>query len=93
MKETRADALRICYPLLREKLTRLRQQGIAAYDISDAFDDNREPIFVDGHIHVESTGNQLIAEAILKQALPLLKESVSSLEITRPLEADRRAQR
>jgi hypothetical protein len=53
---------------LREKLERLKQQGIVAYHISDAFNGNTEPIFVD-EFHVESTGNRLIAEAILPRAL------------------------
>jgi hypothetical protein len=74
------EALRVCYPLLRAKLNGLRQRGIPAYDISDAFDDNLEPIFVDSLFHVESTGNRLIAEAILKHAMPVLKDS-SSLEL------------
>jgi hypothetical protein len=60
-----AQALRSCYPLLREKLDVLRDRGVAVYDITDAFDRNLEPIFVDGLFHVESTGNRLIAEAIL----------------------------
>jgi lysophospholipase L1-like esterase len=84
------NACRICYPLLRQKLGLLTQQGILAYDISDAFDGNLEPIFFDGY-HVESTGNRLIAEAILKRALPILKDS-SSLEVMRPLELDRAAE-
>jgi hypothetical protein len=91
--KSRADALRACYPLLREKLVRLRQRGILAFDISDAFDGNREPIFVDHLFHVESTGNRLIAEAILKQALPILSDSTSSLAKGPALEPDRRVER
>jgi lysophospholipase L1-like esterase len=88
MRKGMADGLRVCYPLLREKLSRLRQQGIMAYDISDAFNDNLEPIFVD-EFHVESTGNRLIAEAILKRVLPVLKGLSPSLAI----EPDRRPER
>jgi hypothetical protein len=73
MRKGLGDALRLCYPLLREKLALLRERQIPAYDISDAFDDNREPIFIDEY-HVESTGNRLIAEAVLKRALPLLRD-------------------
>jgi lysophospholipase L1-like esterase len=86
------QALQACYPLLREKLGRLRQRGIPAYDISDAFDDNLEPIFVDHLFHVESTGNRLIAQAILKRAVPILKDS-SSLETVLPPGPDRRVER
>jgi hypothetical protein len=84
MRRGLGDALQLCYPFLREKLGRLRQRGILAYDISDAFNDNLEPIFVDGY-HVECRGNGLIAEAILKKALPVLKDS-SSQEIALPVE-------
>jgi lysophospholipase L1-like esterase len=76
MRKGLTEALRVCYPLLRGKLARLAERGVMAYDVSDAFDANFEPIFVDEY-HVESTGNQLIAEAILKHALPVLKNSSS----------------
>jgi hypothetical protein len=82
MPKSQGDALRVCYPLLREKLSRLRQQGVLAYDITDAFDGNVEPIFVDEY-HVEGTGNRLIAEAILQHALPILKDS-SPLRLAGP---------
>ena len=52
-----------------------------AYDISDAFDGNLEPIFVDEYNHVDSNGNGLIAEAILKKVLPVLSDSSPSMEI------------
>jgi lysophospholipase L1-like esterase len=88
-----ADALRACYPLLREKLDQLRQRGIPAYDISDAFDGNLEPVFVDSLFHVESTGNGLIADAILKKVLPALQGLSSSSQLALPFEPDRRAER
>jgi hypothetical protein len=78
------EALRVCYPLLREKLKLLRQRGIAAHDISDAFDGNLEPIFVDSLFHVESTGNRLVAEAILNRALPVLNQSASPPAVVQP---------
>jgi hypothetical protein len=77
----KALALQVCYPLLREKLGRLRQRGIPAYDLSDAFDGNLEPIFVDSFFHVESTGNRLIAEAMLKPTLAVLRDLSSSPKI------------
>jgi lysophospholipase L1-like esterase len=92
MTKSHADALRVCYPLLREKLGLLKQRGILTYDISDAFNDNREPIFVEQY-HVESTGNRLIAEAILTKVLPVFLDSSSSPETALPLEPDRRAER
>jgi hypothetical protein len=84
-------ALRACYPLLREKVSRLRQRGIIAYDITEAFDRNLEPIFADD-LHVETAGNGIIAAAILEKALPVLKES-SSLAVAPPVEPGRRAER
>jgi lysophospholipase L1-like esterase len=74
MRKSHGDAIRAAYPLFREKLSRLRERGVLVQDISDAFDRNTEPIF-DDDFHVESTGNRLIAEAILKQVLPVLKRS------------------
>jgi hypothetical protein len=59
-RKSHANALRVCNSLFREKLALLRQQGILAYDITDAFNNNLEPIFVDD-CHVENTGNRLIA--------------------------------
>jgi hypothetical protein len=90
-RKSHGDAIRVCYPLLREKLDLLRQRGIVAYDVSDAFNDNLEPIF-DDDFHVESTGNRLIAEAILKKALPVLKDSSPSLNRAAP-GSDLRAER
>ena len=87
-----AEALRACYPLLREKLELLRRRGIQAYDISDAFNHNLEPIFVDSMFHVESSGNLLIAEAILNIALPVLSGSSSSLRVSLPAEPVRRSE-
>jgi len=92
MRKSHGDAIRACYPLLREKLRLLRQRRIVVYDVSDAFNDNFEPIFADD-FHVESTGNRLIAEAILKRALPILRDSSSSLETALPVEPDRRTER
>jgi hypothetical protein len=74
-----AVALGACYPLLRQKLDRLRQRGILAYDISDAFDNNQQPIFLD-YAHVESTGNGLLAEAVVKRALAVLEDPSLSRE-------------
>jgi hypothetical protein len=92
MRKSHGVAMRVCYPLLREKLGLLKQRGIMVYDVSDALDANLEPIFADD-FHVESTGNRLIAEAILKRALPSLRDSSSSLEAALPLELDRRVER
>jgi lysophospholipase L1-like esterase len=74
VRQDYAEALRVCYPLLKNKAKRLKQQGVLVFDITDAFDVNLEPIFVDHLFHVESTGNRLIAEAIMKRALPNLKK-------------------
>lgn len=87
------DALRVCYPLLQEKVERLKHRGILAYDISDAFDANREPIFVDNLFHVESTGNGLIADAILRHALPVLRSSPLLGELALPGAPESRARR
>lgn len=90
-----AVALRACYPLMREKLMRLRERGIMAFDISDAFDHNLEPIFVDTLFHVETVGNRLIADAIIERALPALKTSLpaQSEEIAPADRSYRQAQR
>jgi hypothetical protein len=88
-----AVALVACYPLLREKLTLLKQRDIMAYDITDAFDGNLEPIFVDGLNHVETTGNGLIADAILKRLLPLLKDSPPVAGIAAPGQPEEQAHR
>jgi hypothetical protein len=95
INQSLAVALQACYPLLREKLIALKQRGIMTYDISDAFDRNLEPIFVDCLFHVETTGNGLIADAILKRALPELKKSppFPSRAIAMPGQRERRAQR
>jgi hypothetical protein len=88
-----ADALAACYPLLREKLGLLRQRGVPAFDITDAFNGNFEPIFVDSLFHVESTGNRLIADAILKRARPVLSDSASSRTTEPQPGPDRHAKR
>jgi hypothetical protein len=89
MRNSVAAAIRACYPHLREKLALLRTRGVLAYDIGDAFDANREPIFVDDNFHVESTGNRLVSEAILKHLLPVLLDSSPFLEGARWSKADR----
>jgi lysophospholipase L1-like esterase len=91
IRTAHADAFRVCYPLLRAKLDVLRQRGIPAYDISDAFNENIEPIFLD-ESHVESTGNRLIVDAMLKHARLLLKDS-SSQAMVPSVALDRQAGR
>jgi lysophospholipase L1-like esterase len=88
-RKSHAAAFQTCYPFLREKLSKLKDQGVMAYDLSDAFDCTTDPIYVDG-CHVESKGNRLIAEAILKRVRPIL-EGCSSLETAGPVEFKRRA--
>jgi hypothetical protein len=88
----KAETIRKTYPLLRAKLELLSQRGIMAYDVSDLFGANSEPIFVDQY-HVESTGNALIAAAILKRALPILRDSSWSGDVALPPGPKRRTER
>jgi hypothetical protein len=88
MRSGLAVAIRACYPLLREKLETLKQKGVTIYDISDVFDGNVQPIFLDEY-HVETTGNRLIAEAVLKSMLPVLWSSPSLREVALPVRPHR----
>lgn len=88
-RKSHASAFQTCYPVLRERLRQLKEQGIMAYDLSNMFDSTVEPIYVDG-CHVESTGNRLIALAILKRAFPVLKDPSAFPAIARTAEPHER---
>ena len=53
----------IAYPMLQDRIARLRQEGVEAYDLTTIFDSNDKPIFLDG-FHVESDGNAFVADAV-----------------------------
>lgn len=64
-------ALKQTYPLLKEKIVQLQQKGVIAVDLTNIFDNNQKPIFLD-FCHVESDGNQMIADAMF----PYLTEQI-----------------
>ena len=62
------EAFTIGYPLLRDGVKELNRRGIKAYDLSELFQNKDENIFID-FCHVNSKGNQLIAEVLAKTLL------------------------
>ena len=62
------------YPLLREGIARLRSEGVEAYDMTAAFSERVETLYVDS-CHLNLPGNILLARAVVSAiGLPLLNE-------------------
>lgn len=53
------------YPVLRDRLNRLSEEGVRAIDISNVFDDCPDPVYLD-FCHVSGRGNNRIAKSIHK---------------------------
>lgn len=62
------------FPLLQERIAILRREGTNAFDLSDVFDNNDKPIFLD-FCHVESDGNEIIAKTVYQH----VKERITNL--------------
>jgi lysophospholipase L1-like esterase len=69
-------AFEMTYPLLKEAIERLRAAGLNAHDLTNIFDTNRKPIFLDC-AHVESEGNEIIAANVLNILRPALAETAA----------------
>jgi lysophospholipase L1-like esterase len=69
--KTIAVSFRAGYPLLRNAIIELRQEGVHAWDLTNLFDNVKKPVFID-YCHVESRGNALIARSILNRILEVL---------------------
>jgi hypothetical protein len=54
------------YPLLREAGEGLRRDGVRFYDLTLAFKDVREPLYVDTCCHFNRRGNMILAREIAK---------------------------
>lgn len=66
----------VTYPLFKEKIASLRREGIDAYDLTDIFDANDKPIFLDG-FHVESDGNAIVAQAVFQRLSGVVDSSLA----------------
>lgn len=63
----------VAYPMLKRKIVSLKKKGIMGYDMTDVFEKNRKPIFLDD-CHVESDGNAIIAQEVMKRIRPEIKK-------------------
>ena len=72
--EERRDAVRLAapyrrlvenaYPLLRDSGRALVTDGVRFHDLSGAFSDHPEPLYVDSCCHVRARGNIIVADRI-----------------------------
>lgn len=68
--------LKRTYPLLKKKIFLLQQKGVEAHDFSNIFEGNQKPIFLD-FCHVESDGNQIIADALFPSLIKQVNRKLS----------------
>jgi len=57
-------AVQSCFPLLRIAGTRLSEQGVSFFDLTEVFIDHPEPLYEDNCCHVNKAGDLLMAGAI-----------------------------
>lgn len=59
-----ARAVRLGYPMLRERGQALRAAGVEFVDLTDVYADDERPLYVDDCCHVNTPGYVIVAEAI-----------------------------
>ena len=60
------------FPLLIDNLEKIEEKCTKTLNLTNSFDDNSETIFYD-LIHVVDKGNEIIADRIYDEILPILK--------------------
>lgn len=60
-------AVQSCFPRMRIAGTRLSEQGVSFFDLTDVFIDHPEPLYLDSCCHVNRAGDLLMASAIAAQ--------------------------
>ena len=61
---TRPHSIRVGYPALRAAGEELTEQGVSFYDLTQIFSSVSEPVYIDSCCHLNSRGNEVMAEAI-----------------------------
>lgn len=59
-----AIAVRACFPLMKAEGSHLAANGEAFFDLTDAFADHPEPIYVDTCCHITKSGDLIMARSI-----------------------------
>lgn len=62
-------AVELGYPRLRKEGAKLREQGVAFFDLTQIFAEEREPIYVDTCCHYNQQGNEKIAAFLAREML------------------------
>lgn len=77
-KSTRANSL----AALRERAQELSRAGLPVYDLTQVFNDTKETVYIDSCCHINSLGNQIVAQAmvdlILKTKLTTEAKKISA---------------
>lgn len=67
------DALPEGYQELSREIERMKKRGIAVFDLSYAFRDHREELYVDGCCHFNDIGNRIISEKVVSAIADRIK--------------------
>jgi hypothetical protein len=71
------EPVQIGYPFLRSALEDLRKEGVLAIDAVDVFDSVSQPVYADDCCHLNELGNRLLAERIVEEIGPVVREQAS----------------
>lgn len=56
--------VRFCFPLMQASAARFAREGMSFCDLTQVFAEHPEPIYTDNCCHINSSGDELLAEAI-----------------------------
>ena len=63
------DPVRHAYPLLLQKGAELKQQGVRFTDLTQAFSQTGEPVYIDDCCHLNQSGTEILAQEISQTIL------------------------
>jgi lysophospholipase L1-like esterase len=72
-KSTRANSL----AALRERAQDLSRAGLPVYDLTQVFSETKETVYIDSCCHINSLGNQIVAQAIADRILQTSLEATT----------------
>jgi hypothetical protein len=76
-EESDFATVRDVYPLLMANLGKLREAGVNAYSLTDMFKDNKGTIYIDIVGHMNQKGNNMLADAMVRQIEQYLASQAS----------------
>lgn len=71
-----AEAIESIYPLFQSHIERLAESGVELIDATSVFDSSAATIYVDNCCHFNQTGNEILADHLVRSIKPILAEKM-----------------